>query len=401
MFFFKICMMALQSLWSNLLRTLLATLGVIIGVSAVVSAMSILEGMNRELLKRFESMGADQLVVTNASSRRHGRRSVTPSLEAEDADALLECGLVKAVAPEVQSQAQIKYFSKNKAATVLGTTASYADINNYQTVDGRFITNDDVRAAKKVCVLGHKVAAELFGQTPAVGFRVKIKGLGFTVVGVMEKKGVLGFREVDNQVIIPLATAMKRVFGLRKLTMITVQARGQRDLEQAVLQAGRAMRGAHGIRAGQEDDFSIFTQEQIKAELGNITKIVTLVLISIAGISLVVGGIGIMNIMLVSVTERTREIGVRMAVGARRWDILKQFLIEASIISVMGGVLGVLLGLVFTDLLEQWTRVLKTHTAPAVIWYALIMATSVGVVSGIYPALRASRLDPVEALRYE
>ncbi len=401
MFFFKICMMALRSLWSNLLRTLLATLGVIIGVSAVVSAMSVLEGANRDILKRFESLGADQLMVLNGSPRRHGRHSIVPSLEPEDADALLECELVHAVSPEVQSSTQIKYFSKNQHATVLGTTESYAEINNYHVATGRFLTAEDVRAARKNCVLGYEIAQELFGATPAVGFRVKIKGLGFTVVGVMEKKGVLGFRDVDNQAIIPLATAMKRVFGLRNLTMIAVQAQSQRELAPAILQVERTLRKAHGIRAGQDDDFAIFTQEQMKAEFSNVTKIFAVVLYSIAGISLVVGGIGIMNIMLVSVTERTREIGVRMAVGARRWDILKQFLIEASIISVMGGALGVLLGLVFTDLLEQWTRVLKTYTAPAVIWYALVMATSVGVVSGLYPALRASRLDPVEALRYE
>jgi len=401
MFFFKICIMALRSLWTNLLRTLLATLGVIIGVAAVVSAMSILEGTNRDILKRFESMGADQIMLFNGSSQRRGRRSMLPSLEAEDVEALLECATVKAVAPEVQSGAQIKYFSKNEDATVLGTTESYAEINSYKVADGRFLTPEDVRAARKVCVLGHEVAKQLFGATPATGFRVKIKGLGFAVIGVMEKKGVLGFRDVDNQVVIPLTTAMKRVFGIRYLTMITVQAQGQEYVKPAILEVSRALRGSHNIRAGQDDDFTVFTQEQLKAQVSDVTKIFAIVLYSIAGISLVVGGIGIMNIMLVSVTERTREIGVRMAVGARRWDILKQFLIEASIISVSGGALGVLLGLVFTDLLEQWTRVLKTHTAAAVIWYALIMATTVGIVSGIYPALRASRLDPVEALRYE
>ncbi len=401
MFFLKICLMALRSLGSNLLRTLLATLGVIIGVSAVVSAMSILEGTNRDILKRFESMGADQIMVFNGTTRRHGRSSMLPSLEAEDVDAVVECDKVKAVAPEVQGSAQIKYFSKNKEATVLGTTENYAAINNYKVTDGRFLTKEDDRGGRKVCVLGHAVAKELFGATPAVGFRVKIRGLGFNVIGVMEKKGVLGFRDVDNQVMIPLTTAMKRVFGLKNLTMLTVQADSQQELKSAILEVSRALRKAHGIRAGQDDDFTIFTQEQMKAQVSDVTKIFAIVLYSIAGISLVVGGIGIMNIMLVSVTERTREIGVRMAVGARRWDILKQFLIEASTISVMGGALGVLLGLVFTDLLEKWTRVLKTYTAPGVIWYALIMATTVGIISGLYPAVRASRLDPVEALRYE
>ncbi|UCG15900.1 MAG: ABC transporter permease [Phycisphaerales bacterium] len=401
MFFLRICMMAIRGLQANLLRSLLATLGVIIGVSAVVSAMSILEGANRDILERFESMGADQIMVVNGSSQRQSRHTVLPSLTPEDAEALEELSLVKAVAPEVQAPAQIKYFRKNRNVTILGTTEAYAQINDYKAAAGQFITHEEVRAERKVCVLGHKVAKELFGEATAVGYRVKIRGMPFHVVGVMEKKGFLGFREVDNQVVVPLPTAMKRMFGLRNVTMITVQAKRQDLLEACIQQVKRTLRNQHSIRAGSDDDFIVFTQEQAKEQLADITKIFAVVLYSIAGISLVVGGIGIMNIMLVSVTERTREIGVRIAVGATRFDILRQFLIEAGIISLLGGVLGVLLGLAFTDLLENITRVLHTYTPSSSIYWALIMATAVGVLSGIYPAFRASRLDPVEALRYE
>ncbi len=401
MFFIRICFMAIRGLLANMLRSLLATLGVIIGVSAVVSAMSILEGANRDILRRFESMGADQIMVLNGSSQRQSRQAVIPSLTEDDATALLGCSLVAAVAPEVQASTQIKYFNRNMSVTVLGTTESYARINSYKTREGQFLSAEEVRAERKVCVLGHKVAEELFGETTAVGRRVKINAMPFTVVGVMEKKGVLGFRDVDNQVIVPISTAMKRMFGMRNVMMITVQAKNREVLEAAIQQVNRTLRGEHGIRAGADDDFLVFTQEQFMAQLADVTKIFTVVLGSIAGISLVVGGIGIMNIMLVSVTERTREIGVRIAVGATGWNILVQFLIEACIISVLGGALGILLGLLFADFLENYTGVLKTYTPASSIHLALLMATVVGILSGIYPAYRASRLDPVEALRYE
>ncbi len=401
MFFLRICIMAIRGLLANLLRSLLATLGVIIGVSAVVSAMSILEGANRDILRRFESMGADQIMVMNGSGQRQSRHAVLPSLTVEDAEALTECKLVRAVAPEVQSGAQIKYFRKNRSVTVLGTTDAYATINNYKVAEGQFITPEEVRAERKVCVLGYKVKEELFGESAAVDYRVKIRGMPFTVIGVMEKKGVLGFRDVDDQVIVPVSTAMKRMFGMRNLMMITVQAPNRSLLEATIQQVKRTLRREHSIRAGADDDFQIYTQEQFKAQLADVTQIFTIVLGSIAGISLVVGGIGIMNIMLVSVTERTREIGVRIAVGATGMVILAQFLIEACIISVLGGALGILLGIAFADLLENYTGVLHTYTPASSVYLALIMATAVGILSGIYPAVRASRLDPVEALRYE
>ncbi|MEE9295034.1 MAG: ABC transporter permease [Phycisphaerae bacterium] len=402
MLLFKIAMTSLRALQTNLMRTLLATLGVIIGVCAVVSAMSILAGAKKDIMERFESMGADQIMIVAGGSGGGSRQIKMDALTREDADAIVdECDLIKAVAPEVSNRMQIKYFHKNKNAVVLSTTDAYEAINDYHVAQGRFITRQDDRAERKVCVVGHKVARDLFGEVPPVGFRVKIKGMGFTVIGVMEKKGFLGFREVDSQVIVPLNTGMKRLFGIRFVTMITAQAQDQGKLQAAIQQVSRTLRGQHKIRAGVSDDFTVFTQEQAKKQLGDVTKIFEVVLFSIAGISLVVGGIGIMNIMLVSVTERTREIGVRIAVGARRIDILVQFLIEAAIISLLGGALGVLAGMAFADLLEQITKVLNTYTPPSAIVYALIMAGGVGMVSGLYPAIRASQLDPVEALRYE
>lgn len=401
MFAFRLILASLRGLQTNLMRSLLATLGVIIGVCAVVSAMSILAGAEREIGQRFESMGADQVMIVSGSGGR-ARQSRFDAISPEDADAILDqCPLIKNTAPEYMQPAQVKYLQKNKQATVLATTEAYHKINDYNVASGRFIGKEDNRASRKVCVLGHKIAKELFGEVAPVGFRVKIMGHGFTVVGVMEKKGFLGFREVDSQVMVPLETGLKRLFGRRFVTMITAQAIDQSKLEAAIQQIKRTLRGQHKIRAGTADDFSVFTQEQAKKQVADVTQIFEVVLYSIAGISLLVGGIGIMNIMLVSVTERTREIGVRIAVGARRIDIAAQFLIEAAVISMIGGALGVVVGVAFADLLEKVTRVLKTFTPPSAVVYALVMAGCVGIVSGLYPALRASRLNPVEALRYE
>ncbi len=405
MFTLRIFMMAYRGLRANLLRSFLATFGVIIGVSAVVSAMSILEGANRDIRGKFESMGADLVYVIGGSSQRRSRHSATASLTPDDARAIRDrrnCPLVQAVAPEVQLNAQtVQYFDRNRSATILATSADYAPMNGYEAVEGRALRSEDILAERKVCVLGHKIADELFGNLPPVGQRVKISGISFTVIGVMEKKGFLGFRQVDEQVTIPLSTGMKRLVRTRYVHMISVQAREASELDECITQIKRILRREHKIRPGTDDDFTIATVEEAKDQVAWVTNLFGIVLYSIAGIALVVGGIGIMNIMLVSVTERTREIGVRMAVGARRGDILKQFLIEANVISVLGGGLGVLLGLVFTSLLESITVVLKPHTDSSIIFWALGMAIGVGVTSGLYPAVRASRLDPVEALRYE
>jgi len=397
--------MAWRGLRANLLRSLLATLGVIIGVAAVIAAMSILEGTKRDIMDRFKSLGSDQITVYPASARREGREvGVVQTLKPEDADAIAQSSLcpdVEAAAPEILAGAQVKYFNRNSNLTVLGTNQNYADMNSYKVAEGRFITKEDVVAKAKVVVLGHKAAADLFGGRPPVNATVKIRSVGFRVIGVMEKKGNIGFRNVDSQVIIPISTAMDRLFGVKHVTAITVKARDPSRMEEATRQVKRVLRQRHTIHPGDPDDFNVFSQEEQRKQFREVTRIFAVVLYSIAGISLVVGGIGIMNIMLVSVTERTREIGVRMAVGAQRWDILNQFLIEAGTISLLGGAFGVLMGYAMSDLLEKTTRVIETYTPASVVGWALGMAVTTGVLSGIYPAYKASRLDPVEALRYE
>jgi len=408
MLLLQIMLMALRGLRANLMRSLLATLGVIIGVAAVMSAMSILEGAQRDISERFETLGSETIIVYPDVARIGGRSvGYVQTLTMEDADALRDvrrCPSVAAAAPEVSLQGTtIKYFSRNQRVDVLGTNEAYADMYSYQVAKGRFLTREDVQSRQKVAVLGHRVAKELFRNRPPINLTVSIKGVGFRVVGVMEKKGNIGFRNVDEQVIVPVKTAMDRLLGIRFVTSISVQADGPTKVDAAMSEIKRELRRRHNIRIrhGQKDDFKAASQEEQRKQFREVTTIFQIVLYSIAGISLVVGGIGIMNIMLVSVTERTREIGVRMAVGAQRTDILGQFLIEASIISLLGGGFGVAMGYMMTDLLEKTTVVLETYTTPMAVAWALMMAILTGVVSGLYPAYKASRLDPVEALRYE
>ena len=412
MFLIQIILMSLRGLRANLLRSLLATLGVIIGVGAVVSAMSILEGTQKDLRERFESLGSETLMIYPAVARSGGRAAgVSQTMTVEDAESLRDpkrCPDVKQTAPEILSTVMAKRVNNNRNTElmVLGTNESYAEMFNYHVAPGlgRFISKDDVASEQKVVVLGYEVAQQLFGNLPPLDQSVRIKSMQFRVIGVMEKKGNIGFRNVDMQAYVPVSTAMNRLFGVKRITGIYVTAQGADRVEQATAQIKRELRRRHEIRLreGVKDDFEVMSQEEMRRQLSDFTTIMGLVLYSIAGISLVVGGIGIMNIMLVSVTERTREIGVRMAVGARRWDILKQFLIEASIISLLGGAIGVGMGFAFNNLLEKTTdQLVQTYTNRVVVSYALAMAIMSGIVSGLYPAFKASRLDPVEALRYE
>jgi putative ABC transport system permease protein len=406
MFYIRLVITALRSLDTHFLRSLLATLGVLIGVGSVVACMSILEGATNEIIRDLSTLGSNLLFVSPALARIEGRPvGAAQTLVVEDAQRLMRelPEDIKAISCEALGQAVVKRFQKSETYTVIATTDEYFEINDFEAKHGRVLSkveaDDDTRLV--VC-LGYKVAETLFGGMDPVGQTVKIRNTAYRVIGVMRPRGNIGFLNADECVYIPIKAGLKRFFNRRWLTLMTVQVADQTRLDEIKKKVAAVLRRAHHIRVGQPDDFEIDTLEEVMRNVNEATLIFRIVFYSIAGISLVVGGIGIMNIMLVSVTERTREIGVRMAVGARRGDILLQFLVEALIISLVGGGFGLLLGVMFADLLDKILEgMFKTEITISVVITALATITVVGVLSGIYPALKASRLDPVDALRYE
>ena len=409
MFLLRVFMMALRSLWVHPMRTALATLGVIIGVGAVVAAMAVVTGMSARAEESLASMGSNRIFIT-PNVRRQGQRTIGAfdTLKLEDVAAIRkECDAVRYAVPQIVSSGLARFLSKNTTAQVCGSTELYSKLNNYHVKEGDFISAADVQGSTSVCVLGFKVKKELFGGRPAIDETIKITSIqgarSFRVIGVMEEKGNVGFTDVDQQIIVPVTTAMDKLYGLKTVSMILAEATSGKDadIEEAKNQVKRLLRQRHKIRAGQPDDFQVQAQKEIVEQVGTFKTMAGIVLGSISLISLVVGGIGIMNIMLVAVTERTREIGVRMAMGAQRSDVMIQFLVEASSVSFLGGGFGVLMGWSVAKGIESLTRVFETITTPLAIIVALSMAIVTGVFSGIYPAWKASRLDPVEALRFE
>jgi len=406
-FWLRVVGMALRSLQANLLRSLLATLGVIIGVGAVISANAVLEGARKGFMDSLESLGANMVYISPKTAKRGGRPvGMSQTLKINDVQAIRDGSEhIKTILPEVRRPGQIKRLNKNDRVTIVGTTPDFEQAFNIEMAYGRFFDAGEVGRSSRVVVLGHKIAGKLFGEAPAVDQAVKLgvtKTSGFKVIGVLKKKGQKGVHNIDELVLVPVTAAQRSFDKTKKIDMITAQAVDEKSIEAMITDIKKTLRHRHRIRSGDEDDFRIVSPDEIRDQLQQFLKIWALVLYMISGISLVVGGIGIMNIMLVSVTERTREIGVRMATGARGWDILRQFLVESSAISLAGGAMGVLAGWAIADLMTALSNeLISTHTTLTAVIGALIMATGVGVISGLYPAFKASRLDPVEALRYE
>jgi putative ABC transport system permease protein len=406
MFYLRLVFTALRSLDTHFLRSLLATLGVLIGVGSVVACMSILEGATNEIIRNLTTLGSQLLFVQPAVARVEGRPvGAAQTLTVEDSQTLAQelPDDIEAISCEAIGPAVLKYYQKSDDFTVIAVTDQYFKIHEYVPLHGRTISKAEADdETKLVCCLGFKVAEELCSGMDPVGQTVKIRNAAYRVIGVMERRGNIGFFNADQCVYIPTKAGLKRFFNRNWLTWMAVKVTDQNRVDEIKSKVEAVLRRAHNVRVGQEDDFEIHTQEEVMRQVNEATLIFKIVFYSIAGISLVVGGIGIMNIMLVSVTERTREIGVRMAVGARRGDILLQFLVEALIISLVGGAFGLLLGMMFADLLDKILMgMFRTEITLNVVATALITITIVGVISGIYPAFKASRLDPVEALRYE
>ncbi len=410
---YRLLMVALRSLSTNRLRTGLAMLGIVIGVGAVIAMMSIGRGAEAAITARVEGVGTNLIFISPGSTTEAGVRSASgsaASLTLDDAEALAEAPSVVGVAPQVSGMAQAVLLSANMFVQVLGVTPGYLTVNNAELADGEFISDTNVTARSTVVVIGSNVADTLFGGTTgAVSRTIRLNGNPYRVIGVLASKGGTGFGSVDDQVLIPLTTAQSRLLGMRRfgqstsINMIYIEAADSDRVEQAVQEVSAILRERHDVLEGEED-FTVTTQEEMLDASTEITDTLTLFLGGIAAISLVVGGIGIMNIMLVSVTERTREIGIRKAVGARRQDILIQFLMESAVISLTGGVVGILIGWLVSRLVGV-VQLSESTITPVVGLDTVLLATlfsmAVGVFSGVYPATRAAALNPIDALHYE
>ncbi|HKR08536.1 MAG TPA: ABC transporter permease [Gemmatimonadaceae bacterium] len=400
---------ALGALRANKLRSFLTMLGVVIGVGAVIAVVALGRGASQSVQARISALGTTLLSVNpgqifapgGVSSGNDRAPMIVDDAKALDSAAAAG-GAISAVEPEMQKQLQVQYLNTNTNTTVLGTSANYLDVRKYQIAYGKMFTQGDDRASKRVAVLGAAIPDNL--SVPAqtlVGQNVRIGGFLFEVIGVLASKGNAGgFGNPDDQVLVPITTAQFRLFGSDRLRQIGVLAASEAQIPNAMAEIQRILRRQHRLRVGVPDDFQIRSQADFLSTLGETTQIFTFLLSGIAAVSLLVGGIGIMNIMLVSVTERTREIGVRKALGATPKNILLQFLIEAVVLCLLGGVGGIVFGWIGAVALAKFGN-FNTSVAPSSILLAFFFSGFVGILFGVWPARRAANLDPIQSLRYE
>ncbi len=401
---------ALRSIGANKLRSGLTMLGIIIGVMAVITMLSIGRGMQNTVTAQISSIGTNLLFIRPGNTQQGGVRQQESqgTLTRQDAEALMGIPDVIAVAPQIDGFGQVAYMSNNAVGRILGVTPEYQDALNANLSSGEFITAANVQARAAVVVLGAGIAQQLFDTADPIGQNIRINGQNFRVIGVMEAKGGTGVMNTDTQLYVPITTAGSRLMGNQRFrggdVVSTINVKiTDTNVQGAVVQdISAVLRDRHRLLF--QDDFTIQSQQDILNTLTQITDAFTIFLGGIAAISLIVGGIGIMNIMLVSVTERTREIGIRKAVGARRRDILIQFLTEATVLSLAGGIIGILLGAGIAQLIsgiQMGTTALQTSVEIDAVLLAVIFSLGVGLFFGIYPANRAASLHPIDALRYE
>lgn len=399
---------SLRALRVNKMRSALTMLGIIIGVGAVITMLAVGTGARQSIGEQIASMGSNLLIVLPGATTSGGARMGAGSqmtLSTSDAEAILkECPAVLHVAPVLGGVAQVIYGNQNWSTGVTGTTPAMLEVRDWPLSEGRPFAEEDVRSASKVCLLGQTVVDNLFGSIDPIGQIVRIKNVPFTVIGVLDRKGQSpNGQDQDDTIYIPVTTAQKKIFGTTfpgMVRIIMVKAGGAEELSQAQKQITELLRQRHRIAQKQDDDFSVRNLTQMMQAAEESAKIMALLLGAVASVSLLVGGIGIMNIMLVSVTERTREIGIRMAVGAKTWDIRLQFLIEALILSLIGGGIGIVIGVSGSQVLSTiagWPTIISLFS----IFLAFGFSGVVGIFFGFYPAMKASLLDPIEALRYE
>ncbi len=406
MLFGEILSVALGALRANKLRSMLTMLGIVIGVAAVIAMVALGTGAQTAVKERIASLGTTLLTVTPGQQRGMGVviADQQSKLTMEDAKAVEDRGEhIVAVQPEINRTLQITWSNKNASASVVGTSANYLEVRRYKLLAGRMFSRMEDDAKQRVAVVGPAVATNMGLASPdaLLGENIRIRGIQFTVVGVLESKGQASpFGNPDEQILIPINTGRFRVFGTDRLRSISVLAESEEGIPDAMAGIQKVLRREHRLRTNQPDDFSMRSQADFLNTLGETTQVFTYLLSGIAAVSLLVGGIGIMNIMLVSVTERTREIGIRKALGATRSAILLQFLIEAVVLCCLGGVIGIIVGSGGATLMSNafaW----NTKISPGAIGLAFAFSAVVGLIFGVWPARRAATLDPIVALRYE
>ena len=394
--------MALRSLIANTMRTFLTALGMIIGVASVISMISIGEGARQQTLSTIEKFGTNIITIKPGRKKnRHVSSDMVKTLKLSDAKAIEKnIPLITGVAAQVYRSAQLKHGSKNTNTTVRGTGDKYLQLSNFTIERGRYFNQEEVRSVRKVAVIGSTVVKNLFGDVSAIGKEIKVDGNNYLVIGSTVQKGALSWFDPDDQIFIPVTTAQKRLFGIHHIQSIDVQAKQMEDLEVIKKDIDSLLRIRHGIHTDEDSDFHVQNSSQWLNSWGDAAKTFTYLLGGIAAISLLVGGIGIMNIMLVSITERTKEIGIRIAIGAKKSEIMEQFLIESVLISFIGGGLGILLGIIISRTVSKiggWDTIVSTQS----IMLAFGFSVGVGIFFGFYPARKAANLNPIDALRYE
>ena len=397
-------LMAWASLVANKMRSILTMLGIIIGVAAVIALVSIGNGVKQDIQNSISSLGSNLLMVMPGAPRTPGVRPTAgsmKSLKVADYEAIAKLDGVKAVSPMTNGTYVVIYQNKNWTTSVSGVNADYLDVNNWTMKSGRFLSNKNIQNRERVAVVGKTVAKNLFGDEDPVGAEIRVKNIPFRVIGVLNSKGsgAMG-NDQDDMVIIPYTTAMERVEGIDYLRMLYVVAKDENGIDRLQSDIENLLRVRHGIKDTNLDDFNIQNMNSIMETMEETTGTLTLFLGAVAAISLVVGGIGIMNIMLVSVTERTREIGIRKALGATYFVIVTQFLIEAVVISLMGGFIGIALGIGASKLISLASGMSTVISVPTIV-LSFAFSMAIGLVFGIYPARKAAKLNPIDALHYE